>query len=69
MVKHYNPQIHHRRSIRLKSCLPHHFENLEIDAAVIMPNHFYGIICTGLVSKSLSKSLRWCGNPGLGIWG
>lgn len=95
MVKTYNPQIHHRRSIRLKSydynqagayfvticvhnreCLlgtitnqrlqlneygeitdqvwnylPHHFDNLEIDAAVIMPNHFHGIICTGLVSK------------------
>lgn len=31
--------------------LPHHFGNLEIDAAVIMPNHFHGIICTGLVSK------------------
>ncbi|MEQ9485167.1 transposase [Coleofasciculus sp. F4-SAH-05] len=95
MVKTYNPQIHHRRSIRLKSydynqagayfvticvqnreCLlgtitnqrvelneygkitdqvwnylPHHFDNLEIDAAVIMPNHFHCIICTGLVSK------------------
>ena len=95
MVQHYNPQIHHRRSIRLKSydynqagayfvticvqnreCLlgtitnqrlqlneygkitdqvwnylPHHFGNLEIDAAVIMPNHFHGIICTGLTSK------------------
>ncbi|MEQ9668738.1 transposase [Coleofasciculus sp. G2-EDA-02] len=96
MVKQYNPQIHHRRSIRLKSydynqagayfvticvqnreCLlgtimnqrlqlneygeityhvwnhlPDHFDNLEIDAAVIMPNHFHGIIiCTGLVSK------------------
>ncbi|MEQ8469346.1 MAG: transposase [Coleofasciculus sp. E1-EBD-02] len=94
MIKHYNPQIHHRRSMRLKSydynqagayfvticvqnreCLlgtitnqrvqlneygeitdqvwnylPHHFENLEIDAAVIMPNHFHGIIFTGLVS-------------------
>ncbi|ANV86444.1 transposase [Picosynechococcus sp. PCC 7117] len=91
MANRYNPQIHHRRSIRLKSydynragayfvticvqareCLlgtitdkilhlneyrkiveqvwnylPRHFENLEIDAAVIMPNHFHGIlICT-----------------------
>lgn len=101
MVQKYNPQIHHRRSIRLKfydynqagvyfiticvqnrECLlgnitnqilelnvygeivhqlwnhlPHHFDNIEIDAAVIMPNHFHGIIvtpnssCRGLVSK------------------
>lgn len=84
----YNPQIHHRRSIRLKNydysqagayfvticiqnrdCLlgnienqaiqlneyglivqeiwehiPLHFNNVELDAAVIMPNHFHGII-------------------------
>lgn len=41
--------------------LPNHFPNVEIDAAVIMPNHFHGIIlitpCRGLVSKpSVSKS-------------
>lgn len=90
----YNPQIHHRRSIRLKNydysqagayfvticvqnreCLlgnienhtiklneyglmvqkiwdylPTHFENLELDAAVIMPNHFHGII---IITSSL----------------
>ena len=84
----YNPEIHHRRSIRLKNydyrqsgayfiticiqnreCLlggienrcitlneygraveqtwlnvPHHFVNVEIDAAVVMPNHFHGIV-------------------------
>lgn len=33
--------------------LPIHFDNLELDAAVIMPNHFHGIIiitCRGAVS-------------------
>jgi hypothetical protein len=84
----YNPNIHHRRSIRLpgydysqigayfvticvlnRECLlgiikegrlilspygeivdhwwqniPTHFDNAEIDASVIMPNHFHGII-------------------------
>ncbi|MBK4729018.1 transposase [Oxynema sp. CENA135] len=90
----YDPHIHHRRSIRLKSydynqagayfiticvqnreCLlgqiahqtlhlseygeivrqvwnhlPYHFDNLDIDAAVIMPNHFHGIL---LLTSSL----------------
>jgi len=84
----YNPQIHHRRSIRLqdydyssegayfvtmctqnRECLfgeivngqmilnehgkiveqcwndlPNHYDNIELDAYVIMPNHFHGII-------------------------
>ena len=86
--KNYNPEIHHRRSIRLKyydynqagayfiticvqdkkcllgkikeglnqinqygkiveeiwNYLPIHFPKIEIDGAVIMPNHFHGII-------------------------
>ena len=102
----YNPEIYHRRSIRLKNydynqsgayfitiCVQNreclfgdihngniqlnsfgnivnqlwgqlsvHFPNVEIDAAVIMPNHFHGIIVItnsrGLVSKPLvSKPL------------
>lgn len=106
MGNQYNPQIHHRRSIRLKdydydqpgayfiticsqnreclfgniiqnqlqlnqygqiieqvwNYLPDQFPHLDIDAAVIMPNHFHGIViitdtCRDLVSKSLSKSL------------
>lgn len=87
----YNPEIHHRRSIRLRGydysqagayfvticvqgreCLfgniqndivelneygkivyhfweqvPKHFQNADIDFAVVMPNHFHGIIVIG----------------------
>jgi REP element-mobilizing transposase RayT len=25
--------------------IPHHFTNVELDAFVVMPNHFHGIIC------------------------
>jgi REP element-mobilizing transposase RayT len=107
MANQYNPDIHHRRAIRLqdydynqggayfitfcvknRGCLlgeikegsinlneygkivlniwnylPNYFQDVEIDAAVIMPNHFHGIMiitdnCRGLVSKpSVSKSL------------
>jgi putative transposase len=106
MVNKYNPQIHHRRSIRLKyydynqagayfvticvqnrECLfgnitnqnlqlnqygqiidriwhhlPNHFDNLEIDAAVIMPNHFHGILLITDRSSIVSETNRVNGN-------
>jgi putative transposase len=101
----YNPQIHHRRSIRLKNydyrqagayfitictldreCLfgeirdgqnrlnqygklveeawnylPNHFPSIELDSAVIMPNHFHGILLI-LPARSETENRPTLGN-------
>ena len=99
----YNPQIHHRRSIRLqdydyssegayfvtmctqnRECLfgeivngqmilneygkiveqcwndlPNHYDNIALDAYVIMPDHFHGIIfIVGAIQESFNASVN-----------
>jgi len=99
MVK-YDPQIHHRRSVRLRGydyrqagayfvticvqgreCLfgnienseielnqygkvvdeiwhriPQHFSNVDIDSAIVMPNHFHGIVVICDVPANVQKT-------------
>ena len=105
----YDPDIHHRRSIRIKGydytqggayfiticvrgreCLlgsvvdsqvqlsqygeiadacwqaiPDHFEHVEIDAFVVMPNHIHGIVCIANrdPGKALASSSEHIGKP------